>query len=163
MRINFSLQFAESKDISGIANLYKEWSEFQSILPEKLCEPETADELSRYLDGSKNSIIYIIAKIENNQIVGVCYIDTSFKSLQTIRLGNMIVKKEFRNQGVGSALIDKVIKYAQKNNIKKIWLWTQEELTGAIKLYEKKGFKLEGKQRAQFCGKDALVYGLVLN
>jgi len=159
----FSIKFAKKEDVQGIADLYNGWSEFKAILPEDLVAPESVDDLSKYFNGSDTSRIYVVAKTEDNKIVGICYIEKSFKSLKTIRLGNMLVKKDFRGQGVGTALIDKVIEYAKKNSIKKIWLWTQEELLGAIKLYEKKSFKLEGKQKAQFCGKDALLYGLVLN
>ena len=74
----------------------------------------------------------------------------------------MIVKENYRKKGVASSLIIKVKKFATENNVKKIWLWTQEELTDAIKCYEKNGFKLEGIQKSQFCGKDALLYGLIL-
>jgi len=82
--------------------------------------------------------------------------------LRSIRLGDMFVDKEFRGKGVASAMIDKIIEYAREKEVKKIWLWTQEELKDAIRLYEKKRFVFEGRQKKQFCGKDALVYGLVL-
>jgi len=74
-----------------------------------------------------------------------------------------MVKEEFRKLGVGGKLVDEVIKFAKKNNCKKIWLWAQEELTSAIKLYEKKGFVLEATIKNQFCNKDALLYGLILS
>ena len=72
----------------------------------------------------------------------------------------MIVKKKYRKKGVGLALVEYVKKYARDNNVHKIWLWTQSELTSAISLYEKCGFKMEGVQKGQFCGKDALLFGL---
>ena len=53
------------------------------------------------------------------------------------------------------------IDYAKENNVNKIWLWTQEELKDAIRLYEKKEFVFEGRQKNQFCNKDTLLYGLV--
>jgi GNAT superfamily N-acetyltransferase len=100
--------------------------------------------------------------IVENIIVGVCYIDISFITLQTIRIGDMMISAPYRKNGIATALIKKIVEFAREHDVKKIWLWTQEELVSAIKCYEKNGFKLEGVQKAQFCGKNALVYGLVL-
>lgn len=160
MEIN--IRFAESKDAEQISKLYEGWEEFQGILPPELLQLESTEEISNSINNPKSIKKYIIAESKDN-ILGVCYIDISFISLKTVRISYMFVNKEFRNKGIGSLLVDKVIDYAKTNNIKKIWLWTQVELTPAIKLYEKKGFILEGKQKNQFCNKDALLYGLVLD
>ncbi|MDP2925631.1 MAG: GNAT family N-acetyltransferase [Nanoarchaeota archaeon] len=158
----FEIKFAEPKHAESIEKVYKEWLEFKGILPDELIKPESKEEILNDINQINCIKKYIIAENEKKEIVGVCYIDTSFITLNTIRLGNMIIKKEYRRKGVGSSLIDYIINFANKNNVYKIWLWTQEELIPAIKLYEKKGFVFEGKQKAQFCEKDALLYGLVL-
>ncbi|MCK5177686.1 MAG: GNAT family N-acetyltransferase [Candidatus Aenigmarchaeota archaeon] len=153
------IRFANKNDANKIAEVYHEWSAFKGSLPNKLIKSETKEEIAN--DISNKNRKYLVAII-NNQIVGVCYIETSFIELQTVRLGDMIVKKDYRQKGIASALIEKIKEFASENNIKKIWLWTQKELIGAIKCYEKNGFKLEGIQKSQFCGKDALIYGLIL-
>ncbi|MFA7254259.1 MAG: GNAT family N-acetyltransferase [Patescibacteria group bacterium] len=153
-----NIKKATIEDVAKIADIYKSWLNFKDVLPEKLCEPENPEDIKRNI---KNGRIYLLAEVDGEP-AGVNYIDTTFKALECIRLGDFIVKDDHRNKGVGSALIDKTIKYAKENKMKKIWLWTQEELTDAIKLYEKKSFIFEGKQKSQFCGKDALLYGLVL-
>lgn len=159
-KLNYKIEFAEQQDVQAIADLYRGWEEFIGILPAELCQLETADDLMKYFQ--KNSPrIFIIAKTAG-KIVGVCYLDISWQSLKTVRLGDMFIAKDYRSKGIGSALIDKTIDYAKHNNIKKIWLWTQEELKDAIRLYKKKGFRFEGTQKSQFCDKDALLYGLVL-
>ena len=155
------VEFATNKDIEEIAKVYLGWLDYQSILPNKLIEPETSEDLEKQFKNNSTRK-YVVARL-NNKIVGVCYVDTSFSSLNSIRLGDMFVDKNHRGSGVASSLINFIIKYAKENNIRKIWLWTQEELIPAIKLYEKHGFVLEGKQKSQFCNKDALLYGLVLN
>ncbi len=156
-----SVEFAVKKDIEEITRVYKGWLDYQGILPNKLIEPESADDLEKHFKNN-SSRKYIVARL-NNKIVGVCYIDTSFAGLGAIRLGDMFIDKNHRGRGFASSLINFIIKYAKEKNIKKIWLWTQEELIPAIKLYEKHGFVLEGRQKSQFCGKDALLYGLVIN
>jgi GNAT superfamily N-acetyltransferase len=55
-----------------------------------------------------------------------------------------------------------ILEYCYVHEIEKIWLWTQEELADAIRFYEKMGFQFEGKQHKQFCGKDAVLYGMIL-
>jgi len=158
----YKIEFAKFEDTEDIADLYDGWKEFSGILPNELLKLDTADDLAKYFNRENSPRKFIVAKSKNNKVIGVCYLDITWQGLKNIRLGDMFVHKEFRNIGIGSALVDKAIEYAKENNIKKIWLWTQEELKDTIRLYEKKGFKPEGIQKAQFCGKDALLYGLVL-
>jgi len=156
------IRFATKNDINDLVLIYQGWAEFKGILPDQLVEPDTRDDLIQYFDGSNRSRKYLLATDDDNLPMGACYIDITFLILNNIRIGDMIVKKDFRNQGVGSAIFDKILKYARENNVKKIWLWTQEELESAKKFYTIKGFILEGKQKNQFCNKDALLFGLIL-
>lgn len=95
-------------------------------------------------------------------MIGVCYLDISFESFQVIRIGDFIVDKDYRNKGIGKQMLEYIKDYSKGRNVKKLWLWTQEELTDAIKFYENNGFIMEGKQKSQFFGKDALLLGFVL-
>jgi len=160
MKINVKL--AKKVDINGLIEIYSEWKKFKGILPDKLIEIEKHEDLEKYFDGTNTTRKYLLAIDEKGNALGACYIDLTFISLNSVRLGDMMVKEQYRCKGIGGALVDKVIDYARKKGVKKIWLWTQEELEPAIKLYESKGFVLEGRQKKQFCSKDALVYGLVL-
>jgi len=161
-QIQFNTKHAEPKHAKGIAKVYKDWEEFRGVLPDELISTESEEDILKHIKDPNFPKKYIIAETKDKNVIGVCSIDTTFQSLKTIRLGYMIVKKEFRGNGIGSALVDEVINFAKKHNLLKIWLWTQEILTPAIKLYEKKGFVMEGKQHSQFCGRDAVLYGLVL-
>lgn len=154
-----NIKKASIEDSAKIADIYDGWTEFKGILPDKLCEPDKPEDIEQSI---KNGRLYFIAEIDGEP-AGANYIDTADEFFECIRLGDLIVKKNYRNNGVGSALIDNVVEYAKEKKVKKIWFWTQEELVDAIRLYEKKGFVFEGKQKAQFCGKDALLYGLVLD
>ncbi len=155
------IDIAKINDLDSIVEVYKGWDEFKGILPDEFIQGDSKIGLLKYFNGKDISRKYITAKIKN-KVIGVCYIDVSFFSLNCIRLGDMIINKNYRNKGIGSKMIDFVITYAKKNNIHKIWLWTQEELKDAIGFYKDKGFVLEGKQKKQFCNKDALILGYVL-
>lgn len=59
---------------------------------------------------------------------------------QRIYLSRMVVKKEFRNRGIGGFLIDYIVNYAQKLGYKEISLGVDIDNSVARHLYEKKGF-----------------------
>ncbi len=53
---------------------------------------------------------------------------------------NFGVLKRYRGQGIGSALLDGLIKRAVRMRIESIWLEVRESNLEAINLYQKKGF-----------------------
>ncbi|KKQ53124.1 MAG: GCN5-related N-acetyltransferase [Candidatus Woesebacteria bacterium GW2011_GWB1_39_10b] len=159
--MKFKIRLATLGDIEKIVKIYSEWGKFKGILPDCLTIGDSYDDLIKFFDGTNDSRRYLLAENEGNEAIGVCYIDLIFLGYNNIRLGDMMVKEKYRKMGVGGALVDKVIDYAKENNVNKIWLWTQEELKDAIRLYEKKEFVFEGRQKNQFCNKDTLLYGLV--
>ncbi len=156
------IKIATKKDIEKLIDVYSEWSNFKNILPSNMVAISTHDSLIKYFDGSDKTRTYLLVSNENNNPMGACYIDTSFLGLNNIRLGYMMVKEEYRSQGVGSKLVKETIKFANENKVKKICLWTQEELKPAIRLYEKMGFTLEARLPKHFCDKDTLQFGLIL-
>ena len=159
--MKFKIRLPTLGDIEKIVKIYSEWGKFKGILPDCLTIGDSYDDLIKFFDGTNDSRRYLLAENESNEAIGVCYIDLIFLGYNNIRLGDMMVKEKYRKMGVGGALVDKVIDYAKENNVNKIWLWTQEELKDAIRLYEKKEFVFEGRQKNQFCNKDTLLYGLV--
>lgn len=156
------IRIATLEDVDKLVDIYSEWSKFKDVLPTALIESDTYDDLKKYFDGSNTTRIYLLAIDESGISLGACYIDTSFLDLNNVRLGDMMIKEKYRGKGVGSKLVEEVISYARNKNVKKIWLWTQEELKPATQLYKKMGFILEARLKKQFCGKDALQFGLVL-
>lgn len=46
------------------------------------------------------------------------------------------------NKGIGSRLIEEVIKTARENNCYRVWLITTNDNTKAIRFYQKRGFKM---------------------
>ena len=80
----------------------------------------------------KNQKIYGYYK--NNTIVGFIHLTISFDEADIV---DIIIQKKFRNQGLGSSLIDYAI---CANNLKKLNLEVRENNINAIKFYEKLGF-----------------------
>jgi len=160
--LKYSVEFAVKDDIGQIAEVYSEWSKFKGILPDELIKPDTVEDLGQYFDGSNKSRKYLVARA-GGEILGVCYLDITYIDLGCVRLGDAMVREGYRGIGIGTKAIREIVKFARENKVKKIWFWTQQELSGAIRLYENRGFILEGRQAGQFCGKDALLYGMIMS
>lgn len=95
----------------------------------------------------KNSFSqYIIAKL-NKEIVGFAgVIDT----VDQLEITNIVVKKDYRKNGIGNELLKKLIILAKENGKDKITLEVNTTNLAAIKLYEKNGFKNVGFRKKYY-------------
>ena len=55
------------------------------------------------------------------------------------------------------ALIEECVRFARDAGYKKLILWTQSELTVALRIYENAGFKLVGREKHQSWTRNDLV------
>ena len=72
-------------------------------------------------------------------------------------IANIYVKKENRNQKIGSKLLEKVIKLGEQQQIKNITLEVKKDNVYAIKLYEKNKFKKVAIRKAYYDGTDGIL------
>ena len=96
-----------------------------------------------------NETIFIYK--ENNSIKG--FIHTQ-NGLDIIDLLNIMVKPEYRNQGIGSALLKYIIDNKQD---KKIMLEVRSKNINAIKLYQKYDFKIINIRKNYYKDDDAII------
>ena len=103
---------------------------------------------------------YIVAK-QNNQVVGFGGI---WRSIDDIHITNIVVKKNLRNNGIGSMLLNKLIELSKKRNINSITLEVNTKNIPAIKLYEKYGFKNVGIRKKYYNNTDdAIIMTMEVN
>ncbi|MCF6409111.1 GNAT family N-acetyltransferase [Pseudalkalibacillus salsuginis] len=75
----------------------------------------------------------------------------------------MSVAAEFRNQGIGKALLTELINWAKENSlIEKVSLEVFADNTNAISLYEKAGFTKEGRKLAAIKVDSGKYFDLIL-
>ena len=96
---------------------------------------------------------YIVAKL-NNQIVGFAGI---WKSVDDVHITDIVVKKDFRKNGIGSLLLQKLILLTKNSNYKELTLEVNANNIAAQKLYLKFGFKELGIRKKYYNNTDDAV------
>lgn len=112
--------------------------------------------LKQELENGKSK--YFVAKQENEIVgfVGILLI------IDQVNIMNIVVKKDKRNFGIGSLLLEEIIRYSKIHNATSITLEVNEKNIPAIKLYEKYGFKQVGLRRKYYNNEDnAILMDLV--
>ena len=103
---------------------------------------------------------YIVAKL-NSEIIGFAGI---WQVIDEAHITNIVTKKNFRNLGIGSLLLEKLINICKnQENINSVTLEVNEDNIIAQKLYEKFNFKNLGKRKNYYNGKAAVIMTLYLN
>jgi GNAT superfamily N-acetyltransferase len=78
----------------------------------------------------------------NGKILGSVFVIPKDGSSETAKLRMLYVEPEARGLGIGTLLVKQVISFARERGYKRIWLWTQESLTSARRIYSAQGFDL---------------------
>ncbi|MBR5066531.1 MAG: ribosomal protein S18-alanine N-acetyltransferase [Lachnospiraceae bacterium] len=78
---------------------------------------------------------------ENNLVIAAAGM---IVSIDTADIMNVSVKEEYRRRGLASKLLDALFEEGKKRGVKDFTLEVRENNHAARKLYEKKGFVLEG-------------------
>ena len=91
-----------------------------------------------------NRVVFVY-KIKGNFIGEIAYVfntnDTDYTiPNQRIYISRLIVKKEYRNQGIGSILIDHILEEIKKMGYKEATIGVDKDNLSALHLYQKKGF-----------------------
>lgn len=79
---------------------------------------------------------------QNNRTIGVIVLFPLTR--ETVEIKNVAVKPEFQGQGIGSYLIENVVKVASANRQKSICIGTANSSIGQLYLYQKLGFEIFG-------------------
>ena len=107
---------------------------------------------------SENSI-YIVAK-SNNEIIGFAGIKIL---LDEADIMNIVTKKIYRNQGIGTLLLTNLISISKNLNLHSLSLEVNEENKTAIHLYENLGFKNIGIRKNYYKSKNGKIMALNLS
>ena len=102
---------------------------------------------------------YIIAKLDD-EIIGFAGIKLVMDEADIM---NIVTKKSYRNQGIGTLLLENLISICQNLNLSSLSLEVNEDNQTAIHLYKKLGFKEIGIRKNYYKNKNGIIMTLTLS
>lgn len=138
--MNLNIRIALKHDMPEVLSLIKELALFEK-------EPDevevTVDELVKDGFGKYPEFICFVAEIDNT-IEGIALVYKRYSTWKGIvlHLEDLIVRNNKRGLGIGTQLLDTVVKYGHKIGVKRINWEVLDWNTPAINFYNKKGAKI---------------------
>jgi RimJ/RimL family protein N-acetyltransferase len=155
----FTVRPATVGDARAMADLFAAAAEERNGIA---TEPpvDLAERTARFAASIGESVV----AVDGDQVIGMIHVEVSRHGFGEI---GMLVDREWRGRGVGSALIQAAIDWARGHGLHKLSLEVFAHNTAAIALYRKCGFVEEGHRvrhyrRASGELWDSLVMGLPL-
>ena len=130
-------RLATKADMPRVLELIKELAVYEK-------EPDavivTAEQLVRDGFGAQPKFVCFVVEYEN-QIEGIAMIYPRYSSWkgEVIHLEDLIVSQKLRGKGMGTLLLDEVVKYGKATGVKRISWDVLDWNESAIKFYEQKG------------------------
>lgn len=135
---------------------FEDFKEIEPILSSDFDNFWTSQNLKSELENLSSK--YIVAK-ENSLILGFAGI---WFSVDDAHITNIVVRKSYRHKGIGSFLLEELIKLAKVKSSLTLEVNTKNEI--AQKLYLKYGFKTLGTRKKYYSGiEDAYIMTLYFN
>ena len=129
-------------DLNQISSILT--SQFDDFWNENLLKNEIENQNSKCIIAKKNA-----------EIVGFGCI---WKAVDDIHITNIVVKKTYRQQGIGSLLLKELIEISNKENVTSITLEVKASNLPAQNLYAKYGFEKLGRRKKYYNGtEDAII------
>lgn len=126
-------------------------NELQEILISDFDDFWSFSTLKEELENENSS--YIIGKI-HNEIIGFAGLKMIFDQADIM---NIVIKKTYRNQGIGTLLLENLILLAKDLNISTLFLEVNEQNKPAIHLYEKLGFEKLGVRKKYYNNNNGII------
>lgn len=145
---NITVSIMTLPDLDSISNILT--YEFDDFWNYNVFKSELENENSKY----------VVAKL-NNEIIGFGGI---WFSVDDIHITNIVVKKTYRNQKIGSLILNTLIDMCKNKVQKSITLEVNSNNILAQKLYQKFGFKIVGIRKKYYNNtEDAIIMTKTLN
>ena len=107
-------------------------------------EPETPETIKNWeiMEKKRFDIAHYYA-YEGTTLVGVCTVEDNLDETKNRRIESIGVLENYRNKGIGSALLNMAVHDLQQKGRKKVNIWTRGKTTAVIGLPLKFGFEID--------------------
>jgi len=135
--MDYVIRNATKNDMSQVLHLIKELATFEK---EPNAVEVNADDLKQDGFGEHPAFQCFVAEV-NSKIEGIALVYNRYSTWKgkILHLEDLIVSKSMRGTGLGTALLDKVIRYGHTLGVKRINWEVLDWNEPAIAFYEKKG------------------------
>nr|WP_299070895.1 GNAT family N-acetyltransferase [uncultured Allomuricauda sp.] len=135
--MNYSIRDSRAEDMEQVLGLVQELALFEK---EPQAVEVTREDLVKDGFGEKKLFHCFVAELDN-QIVGIALVYPRYSTWKgpVIHLEDLIVSQKMRGSGLGTALLNEVVKYGHKLGVKRISWEVLDWNEPAIEFYEKKG------------------------
>ncbi len=138
--MEYVIRNAKKEDMAQVLALVQELADFEK-------EPNAVviskEDLEKDGFGEQKQFHCFVAEV-GNEIVGIALVYPRYSTWKgpAIHLEDLIVAKRMRGSGLGTALLDEVIKYGHELGVRRICWEVLDWNDPAIEFYEKKGAKV---------------------
>ncbi len=135
--MNYTIRKASMHDMPQVLHLIKELARFEK---EANAVEVTVEDLQADGFGDNPAFQCFVAEV-NNTIEGIALVYNRYSTWKgkALHLEDLIVSESMRGSGLGTALLDEVIKYGYNLGVKRINWEVLDWNEPAITFYEKKG------------------------
>ncbi len=139
--MNYSIRKATKNDMPRVLHLIKELAHFEK---EANAVEVTVEDLQADGFGNNPAFQCFVAEV-NNTIEGIALVYNRYSTWKgkSLHLEDLIVSEPMRGTGLGTALLDEVIKYGYHLGVKRINWEVLDWNEPAITFYEKKGAQVK--------------------
>ena len=148
------IRLATTEDASDLLAMKLEYLENTKTIPlfqsEYFDDPTNEMNLIRRLELEKNSVLFVAEN--NGKLIGNIDLNGN-QRLKLFHTGvvGMGIREQWRGKGVGTALLEAVIKWSEMNHyIKLLWLEVYDSNEAGKALYRKFGFQESGRMKNFF-------------
>ncbi|WP_430428082.1 N-acetyltransferase family protein [Maribacter litoralis] len=135
--MEYTIRVAQKEDMEQVHQLIQELATFEK---EEDAVEVSVQDLKE--DGfGKHKLFHCFVAEKNNKIVGMALVYPRYSTWKgpVIHLEDLIVTKEMRGTGLGTALLDEVVKYGDELGVRRICWEVLDWNEPAIGFYESKG------------------------
>ena len=127
--------------------------------PQGKVENDAVGFLTLWKKESQNPFLFYLVYQEEERVVGSLLYTKIYERMEIERF---FVHEDYRNQGIGSALLKELLQDAKKEQVANITLEVKENNQSALHLYQKFGFQEVSKRENYYHGTDGLLMMKVL-
>ncbi|MDC6366150.1 MULTISPECIES: GNAT family N-acetyltransferase [Flavobacteriaceae] len=138
--MDFSIREAKKEDMGQVLGLIQELAHFEK-------EPDavvvTQEDLEK--DGfGENSLFHCFVAEVGGEVLGIALVYPRYSTWKgpVIHLEDLIVSEKMRGSGLGTALLDEVVRYGHKIGVRRICWEVLDWNEPAINFYESKGARV---------------------